>query len=88
MIVLILYAGYEFVERMAFAGIWANLVVYLTTKLHEGTVSSARNVSNWTGATWLAPLLGAYIADTYWGRFWTFIIFSAVYIMVNTVPLF
>ncbi|GLJ35407.1 hypothetical protein SUGI_0712030 [Cryptomeria japonica] len=76
-----LIIGYEFVERMAFAGIWANLVVYLTTKLHEGTVSSARNVSNWTGATWLAPLLGAYIADTYWGRFWTFIIFSAVYIM-------
>ncbi|GLJ35399.1 hypothetical protein SUGI_0711930 [Cryptomeria japonica] len=76
-----LIIGYEFVERMAFAGIWANLVVYLTTKLHEGTVSSARNVSNWSGTTWMTPLLGAYIADTYLGRFWTFMIFSCVYIL-------
>ncbi|GLJ35417.1 hypothetical protein SUGI_0712260 [Cryptomeria japonica] len=73
--------GYEICDRMAFAGIWANLVVYLTTKLHEGTVTSSRNATNWTGTTWLTPLLGAYIADTYLGRFWTFVIFSCIYIL-------
>ncbi|KAH9318964.1 hypothetical protein KI387_020733, partial [Taxus chinensis] len=72
---------YEFVERLAFAGIWANLVVYLTNKLHEGTVSSARNVTNWIGTLSLTPLLGAYIADTYLGRFRTFAVFSCIYIL-------
>ncbi|GLJ35400.1 hypothetical protein SUGI_0711940 [Cryptomeria japonica] len=76
-----LIIGYEFIERLAFAGIWVNLVVYLTTKLHEGTVSSARNASNCSDTLWITPLFGAYIADTYLGRFWTFIVFSSVYIL-------
>lgn len=76
-------AGYDFCERLAYSGIWSNLEVYLTTKLHQGTVSSSNNVSNWVGVSWLTPLLGAYIADTHWGRFWTFIVFSLIYIVVN-----
>ncbi|GLJ35406.1 hypothetical protein SUGI_0712010 [Cryptomeria japonica] len=76
-----LIIGYEAVERMAFAGIWANLVVYLTKKLHEGTVSSSRNVTNWIGTLCLTPLLGAYVADTYLGRFRTFAVFSIIYIV-------
>eukprot|EP01018_Ginkgo_biloba_P022350 Gb_24311 [translate_table: standard] len=73
--------GYEFCERLAFAGIFSNLLIYLTTKLHEGTVSSSRNVSNWAGTIWVTPLLGAYIADTHLGRYWTFIVFSFIYIL-------
>ncbi|TQD85999.1 hypothetical protein C1H46_028434 [Malus baccata] len=38
--------GYEAFERMAFYGIASNLVNYLTTQLHEDTVSSVRNVNN------------------------------------------
>ncbi|GLJ35410.1 hypothetical protein SUGI_0712180 [Cryptomeria japonica] len=75
-----LIIGYEVVERMAFAGIWANLVVYLTKTMHEGTVPSSRNVTNWIGTLCLTPLLGAYIADTYLGRFRTFAVFSTIYI--------
>ncbi|XP_057840358.2 protein NRT1/ PTR FAMILY 5.3-like [Cryptomeria japonica] len=76
-----LIIGYELVERLAFAGVWANLVVYLTTKLHEGTVSSSNNVNNWVGTLSLTPLLGAYIADTYLGRFRTFLASSCIYIL-------
>ncbi|GLJ48634.1 hypothetical protein SUGI_1026040 [Cryptomeria japonica] len=72
---------YEVFERMAFYGIASNLVIYLTTKLHEGTVTSSRNVTNWAGAIWITPILGAYIADTHWGRYWTFTIFSCIYIL-------
>lgn len=71
--------AYEAVERMAFYGIASNLVVYLTTQLHEDTVSSVRNVNNWTGAVWMTPILGAYIADAYVGRFWTFTFSSLIY---------
>ncbi|THU57998.1 hypothetical protein C4D60_Mb03t09480 [Musa balbisiana] len=73
--------GYEAFERMAFYGVASNLVVYLTTQLHEDTVSSVRNVNNWSGSVWITPILGAYIADTYLGRFWTFTISSLVYVL-------
>ncbi|XP_068643047.1 protein NRT1/ PTR FAMILY 5.1 [Aristolochia californica] len=73
--------GYEAFERMAFYGIASNLVVYLTTQLHEDTISSVRNVNNWSGAVWMTPILGAYIADSCLGRFWTFTISSLIYVM-------
>ncbi|WCJ20027.1 Major facilitator superfamily protein [Euphorbia peplus] len=73
--------GYEAFERMAFYGIASNLVNYLTTQLHEDTVSSVRNVNNWSGSVWITPILGAYVADTYLGRYWTFTISSLFYVM-------
>ncbi|CAI9759116.1 unnamed protein product [Fraxinus pennsylvanica] len=73
--------GYEIFERMAYYGIASNLVIYLTQKLHEGTVTSSNNVTNWVGTVWLTPLLGAYIADTFLGRYWTFLVASAIYLV-------
>uniref|UniRef100_A0A7N2MKF5 Peptide transporter n=1 Tax=Quercus lobata TaxID=97700 RepID=A0A7N2MKF5_QUELO len=73
--------GYEMFERMAYYGIASNLVIYLTDKLHEGTVNSANNVTNWAGTVCLTPILGAYIADTYLGRYWTFVIASGIYLL-------
>ncbi|KAF3952110.1 hypothetical protein CMV_022305 [Castanea mollissima] len=73
--------GYEAFERMSFYGIASNLVNYLTTQLHEDTVSSVRNVNNWSGSVWMTPILGAYIADSYMGRFWTFTVSSLIYVM-------
>ncbi|ONK62463.1 uncharacterized protein A4U43_C07F4120, partial [Asparagus officinalis] len=72
---------YEAFERMAFYGVASNLVVYLTTQLHEDTVSSVRNVNNWSGSVWITPILGAYLADSYLGRFWTFTVSSLIYVM-------
>ncbi|KAJ7965112.1 protein NRT1/ PTR FAMILY 5.2-like [Quillaja saponaria] len=73
--------GYEAFERMAFYGIASNLVNYLTTQLHEDTVASVRNVNNWSGSVWITPIFGAYIADSYMGRFWTFTVASLIYVM-------
>ncbi|XAR71881.1 hypothetical protein NMG60_11018328 [Bertholletia excelsa] len=72
---------YEGIERMAFYGIASNMVVYLTTKLHADTVSSVRNVNNWTGCVWMTPILGAYISDSYLGRFWTFSLAALIYLL-------
>ncbi|KAL9436144.1 hypothetical protein AB3S75_022243 [Citrus x aurantiifolia] len=71
--------GYEVFERMAYYGIASNLVLYLTNKLREGTVKSANNVTNWVGTVWMTPILGAYIADAFLGRYWTFVLASAIY---------
>ncbi|KAL2921286.1 Protein NRT1/ PTR FAMILY 5.2 [Bienertia sinuspersici] len=65
---------------MAYYGISSNLVVYMTKKLHQGTVESANNVTNWVGTIWMTPILGAYIADAHLGRYWTFLISCAIYL--------
>ncbi|KAF5465887.1 hypothetical protein F2P56_015852 [Juglans regia] len=70
---------YEVFERMAYYGISSNLIVYLTKKLHQGTVTSANNVTNWVGTIWMTPILGAYVADAHLGRYWTFLIASIIY---------
>ncbi|XP_048235250.1 protein NRT1/ PTR FAMILY 5.2 [Ricinus communis] len=71
---------YEVFERMAYYGISSNLVLYLTKKLHEGTVKSANNVTNWVGTIWMTPILGAYVADAHLGRYWTFVISCIIYL--------
>ncbi|GKA26221.1 NRT1/ PTR family 5.2-like protein [Tanacetum coccineum] len=71
---------YEVFERMAYYGISSNLIIYLTTKLRMGTVTSSNNVTNWVGTIWMTPILGAYFADAVLGRYWTFIISAAIYL--------
>ncbi|KAG5620393.1 hypothetical protein H5410_005611 [Solanum commersonii] len=71
--------GNECCERLAYYGIAANLVTYLTRKLHEGNVSAARNVTTWQGTCYITPLIGAVLADAYWGRYWTIATFSTIY---------
>ncbi|MFS7916487.1 putative proton-dependent oligopeptide transporter family, MFS transporter superfamily [Helianthus anomalus] len=71
---------YEVFERMAYYGISSNLIIYLTTKLRQGTVRSSNNVTNWVGTIWMTPILGAYFADAVLGRYWTFLISAAIYL--------
>ncbi|CAN1144962.1 Protein NRT1/ PTR FAMILY 5.3 [Linum perenne] len=71
---------YEVFERMAYYGISTNLVIYLTKKLHQGTVKSSNNVTNWVGTIWMTPILGAYVADAHLGRYWTFVSASVIYL--------
>ncbi|XP_037455600.1 protein NRT1/ PTR FAMILY 5.2-like [Triticum dicoccoides] len=72
---------YELFERMAYYGIASNLFVYLTEKMHQGTVKASNNVTNWSGVVFITPLIGAHLADAYLGRYWTFVIGSAIYFM-------
>ena len=77
------HAVYEVFERMAFYGISSNLVLYLTTKLHQGVVPSANNVTNWAGTIWMTPIIGAYVADAHLGRYRTFMAASVIYLCVS-----
>ncbi|KAL0409076.1 UNVERIFIED_CONTAM: protein NRT1/ PTR FAMILY 8.3, partial [Sesamum radiatum] len=75
--------GTECCERLAYYGISTNLVSYLTKKLHEGNVPAARNVTTWQGTCYLTPLIGAVLADAYWGRYWTIAAFSTIYFIFD-----
>ncbi|CAO2179689.1 unnamed protein product [Urochloa humidicola] len=73
-----LILGSEISESLAFSGIQKNLVTYLTSVLHESNVDAAKNVSTWLGSCFFTPLIGAFLADTYWGRYWTVVIFISI----------
>ncbi|KAK3157492.1 hypothetical protein QOZ80_2AG0123260 [Eleusine coracana subsp. coracana] len=75
----VMILGTELSEVLAFAGIARNLVTYLTDVVHESNVVAAADVSTWMGTCFLTPLLGAFLADSYWGRFKTILIFLSVY---------
>ncbi|KAL6596310.1 hypothetical protein ACP70R_047674 [Stipagrostis hirtigluma subsp. patula] len=70
-----------FCSYLAFSSIGKNLVNYLTRVLHETNVVAARNVSTWHGTSYIAPLVGAFIADSYLGKYWTALIFSTIFII-------
>lgn len=60
-----------------------NLVNYLKEKLNQGNTTAANNVTNWSGTCYITPLIGAFLADAYFGRYWTIASFSGVYVLVR-----
>ncbi|KAG8096875.1 hypothetical protein GUJ93_ZPchr0013g35436 [Zizania palustris] len=76
--------GTEVCERLAYYGISKSLVTYLSTRLHEGNVSAARNFTTWQGTCYLTPLIGATLADSYWGKYRTISVFSTIYFLGMT----
>ncbi|CAN6324363.1 unnamed protein product [Urochloa humidicola] len=83
--------GAEFTECVAFFAIAKNLVTYLTGALQESNVDAATTVSTWIGSSFFTPLIGAFLADTFLGRYWTVVIFLSVYVtgmLILTVSAF
>lgn len=62
-----------------------NLVNFMTERLHQGNTTAANNVSNWSGTCYIMPLVGAFLADSYLGRYWTISSFMIIYIFGLTL---
>jgi peptide/histidine transporter 3/4 len=60
-----------------------NLVNYLKLRLNQGNVTASNNVTNWSGTCYITPLIGAFLADAYLGRYWTIAGFSIIYVFVS-----
>ncbi|KAH9771862.1 protein NRT1/ PTR FAMILY 3.1 [Citrus sinensis] len=69
----------EVCEKLAVVGFHANMISYLTTQLHMPLTKAANTLTNFGGTGSLTPLIGAFVADTYAGRFWTITVASIIY---------
>lgn len=66
---------------LAFFGLGVNLVLFLTRVVGQSNADAANNVSKWTGTVYLFSLVGAFLSDSYWGRYKTCAIFQAIFVV-------
>ncbi|OIW02270.1 hypothetical protein TanjilG_15153 [Lupinus angustifolius] len=69
----------EITEKLAVVGFNTNMISYLTTQLHMPLTKAANTLTNFGGTSSLTPLLGAFISDSYAGKFWTITAASMIY---------
>ncbi|XP_071723063.1 protein NRT1/ PTR FAMILY 8.1-like [Rutidosis leptorrhynchoides] len=72
--------GNECCERLAYYGMSSNLETYFKVQLNQHSSAATKNNLNWSGTCYLTPLIGAFLADAYLGRFWTIASFSILYV--------
>ncbi|KAK4787205.1 hypothetical protein SAY86_011038 [Trapa natans] len=69
----------EVCDRFATTGFHANMIIYLTQQLNLPMVQASNTLTNFSGTAGFTPLIGALIADSFAGRFWTITIGSMIY---------
>ncbi|KAF5754118.1 putative proton-dependent oligopeptide transporter family, MFS transporter superfamily [Helianthus annuus] len=71
----------EFGERFAYYGVSGNLITYLTVVLKQPLSTAAKNVNLWHGVSAIFPILGGFLADSFFGRFNTIVFSSLTYLL-------
>ncbi|CAN0857645.1 Protein NRT1/ PTR FAMILY 2.9 [Linum grandiflorum] len=61
--------GNETFEKLGTVGSASNLIVYLTTIFNMSSVSATTLINVFNGTCNLATLVGAFLSDTYFGRY-------------------
>lgn len=69
----------EFAERFSFYGINAILTTYFAQHLHFTEAKAASWQSLFKAGAYFFPILGAIVADVFWGKYRTIITFSILY---------
>ncbi|KAI4315149.1 hypothetical protein L6164_027991 [Bauhinia variegata] len=77
-IIILLNQG---LATLAFFGVGVNLVLFLTRVLGQNNADAANNVSKWTGTVYIFSLVGAFLSDSYWGRYKTCAVFQIIFVI-------
>ncbi|KAJ1391764.1 Proton-dependent oligopeptide transporter family [Sesbania bispinosa] len=77
-IIILLNQG---LATLAFFGIGVNLVLFLTRVVGQNNAEAANNVSKWTGTVYIFSLVGAFLSDSYWGRYKTCAVFQVIFVI-------
>ncbi|RIK79460.1 MAG: hypothetical protein DCC68_13160 [Planctomycetota bacterium] len=75
----------EFAERCSYYGMRAILSNYMKIALVMGEAKAAAYMAYFTAGCYFLPLLGGYLADKYFGKYWTIVGFSVPYIFGHVV---
>uniref|UniRef100_A0A453DJX6 Uncharacterized protein n=2 Tax=Aegilops tauschii subsp. strangulata TaxID=200361 RepID=A0A453DJX6_AEGTS len=78
----IFVAVVEGAGSFVYYGVSANLITYMTGPLGHSNAEAAAAVNVWTGTARLMPLLGAFVADSWLGRYWSIILACTLYVLV------
>lgn len=71
----------QFLERTAFYGLQASMVLFLTKYLRMKSGDADASVGLWGGVCYMTPLIGGYIGDSILGRWRGIQLFFAFYII-------
>jgi POT family proton-dependent oligopeptide transporter len=75
----------EFAERCSYYGMKAILAKYMADKLALGQDNAGTYIAFFAAAVYFLPLLGGWIADRFFGKYWTIVGFSIPYIMGHVI---
>ncbi|KAK1360176.1 Proton-dependent oligopeptide transporter [Heracleum sosnowskyi] len=76
----------EAFERLASFGLTPNMIQYLIQDYHVSLTKGQNIIFYWNAATNFLPLIGAFVADSYLGRFLT-IVFGSVFSLLGMIIL-
>ncbi|XP_073038610.1 protein NRT1/ PTR FAMILY 7.3-like isoform X1 [Primulina eburnea] len=71
----------EGLAALAFTGVEVNMVLFLKSVLRQSNADAAKNFSTWMGTLNLCTLLGAFLSDSYLGRYLTCVVFQGVLVV-------
>jgi len=75
----------ELAERSSYYGMRAILVLYMTDVLKFPDSTASMVMSYFIAGCYLLPLVGGYLADNFFGKYWTIIGFSVPYILGHVI---
>ncbi|KAL5571937.1 hypothetical protein UlMin_021534 [Ulmus minor] len=71
----------EGLVTLAFAGVEVNLVLFSKSVLRYSNAEAAHTFSTWMGTVYLFSLMGAFLSDSYLGRYLTCVVFQVIHIV-------
>lgn len=71
----------EFAERASYYGMRTILFLYLTTQFGLSDADAGSTYSWFKAACYFLPLLGGFLADRFFGKYWTIVGFSVPYVI-------
>ncbi|GMI75840.1 NRT1/ PTR family 7.3, nitrate transporter 1.5 [Hibiscus trionum] len=66
---------------LAFAAVEVNLVLFSKSVLRQTNAEAANTFSRWMGTVYLFSLMGAFLSDSYLGRYFTCVSFQVLYLL-------
>jgi dipeptide/tripeptide permease len=75
----------ELAERSSYYGMRAILILYMTQALKFSDDKASVIMSYFIAACYFLPLVGGYLADNFFGKYWTIVGFSIPYILGHVI---